>query len=112
MVSPERHSLSLPRVEETDLLGIVLEEVIDPTHKAWWEQFATENPYLARQVLLRAHNATLEELSSLEVEKRIVDSILFAMRALRAAAERQSIEREKQYATSGGDDDEGRQPST
>lgn len=82
----------LPKVEESDLLGLVVEEVIDPGHLGWWEEFAAENPILARQILKRAYYDTQDNnLSSLETQRRIIDNVSFAIRALKAAAERQQI---------------------
>lgn len=85
----------LPKVEESDLLGLVVEEVIDPGHQGWWEEFATENPVLARQILKRAYYDTQGDgLSSLETQQRIINNVSFAIRALRLAAERQQLAKE------------------
>jgi hypothetical protein len=81
----------LPKVEESDLLGLVVEEVIDPRHINWWKELATENPVLAQQIIKRAYFDTQEgNASSLEIQRIVIDSVAFAVRALRAAAERQS----------------------
>ena len=95
MSSPNREPM-LPKVEESDLLGLVVEEVIDPAHKGWWEEFAAENPILARQILKRAYYDTQdsEHVSSLEVQRRIIDNVSFAIRALKLAAERQQLLKE------------------
>lgn len=86
----------LPKVEESDLLGLVFEEVIDPTHREWWKEFARDNPLLARQILKRAYfdSQDAEGVSSLEVQRRLVDIVSFAMRALKSAAERARSEQE------------------
>lgn len=85
------HESMLPKVEESDLLGLVVEEVIDPKHIGWWKELAEENPLLAQQIIKRAYFDTQEgDRSSLEIQKIIIDSVAFAIRALKAAAERQS----------------------
>ena len=84
------HAQNLPRVTQFDLLALVAEEIEDPDHKEWWQAFATENPVLAREVIKRAFfDSYTEELSSFEIQKRIVNSVAFAMRALRASLERE-----------------------
>lgn len=95
MVSPNREP-RLPRVEESDLLGLVFEEVIDPAHAEWWKEFAGENPLLARQVLKRAYfdSHDTDGISSLEIQRRLIDIVSFAMRALKSAAERVRSEQE------------------
>lgn len=95
MSSPNREPM-LPKVEESDLLGLVVEEVIDPAHKGWWEEFAAENPILARQILKRAYYDTQDSdrASSFEVQRRIIDNVSFAIRALKLAAERQQLLKE------------------
>lgn len=95
MSSPNREPM-LPKVEESDLLGLVVEEVIDPGHRGWWEEFAAENPILARQILKRAYYDTQDSdhASSLEVQRRIIDNVSFAIRALKLAAEREHLAKE------------------
>lgn len=85
------HEPMLPKVEESDLLGLVVEEVIDPRHVGWWKELAAENPLLAQQIIKRAYFDTqVGGMSSLEIQKIVIDSVTFAVRALKAAAERQS----------------------
>lgn len=99
MASHNREPM-LPKVEESDLLGLVVEEVVDPRHVDWWKEFARDNPLLARQVIKRAYFDTQDvgEASSLEVQRRIIDNVSFAIRALKAAAERISRERLQETA--------------
>jgi hypothetical protein len=86
------HEPMLPKVEESDLLGLVVEEVIDPQHRVWWKEFASDNQLLAQQVLKRAYFDTqnIDGLTSLELQRIIVDNISFAIRALKAAAVRRA----------------------
>ena len=95
-MSSPNHEPKLPKVEESDLLGLVVEEVIDPGHQGWWEEFARDNPVLAHQILKRAYYSTqsIDDLSSLEVQRRIIDNVSFAIRALKLAAERQKLTKE------------------
>jgi len=84
----------LPRVEESDLLNLVIEEVIDPKYLEWWKEFAHDNPLLAKEVIKRAYvdSQNLEATPSLESYKIIINNVLFAIRALKIAAERRSAE--------------------
>ncbi len=91
-MASHNHEPMLPKVEESDLLGLVVEEVIDPKHVGWWKEFAGDNPLLAQQIIKRSFFDTqdLEGATSLEIQKIIIDSITFAMRALKAAALRRA----------------------
>jgi hypothetical protein len=90
-MASHNHEPMLPKVEESDLLGLVVEEVIDPKHSGWWKELAADNPVLAQQIIKRAYFDSQESgASSLEIQKIIIDSVAFAIRALKAAAERQS----------------------
>lgn len=98
------HEPMLPKVEESDLLGLVVEEVIDPDHKEWWKEFARENSVLAQQAIKRAYFDTqnIDGLSSLELQRIIIDSVSFAIRALKIAAERQVKHATQAEATAPG----------
>lgn len=104
MGSPE-YETSLPRVEEADLLQLVTEEVIDPSHKGWWDDFAEHNPELAREVIRRAFTEAREttHTSPLEIQRRIVNSAAFVVRALENAAKRSRQERLRALISDGGD---------
>jgi hypothetical protein len=93
-MASHNHEPMLPKVEESDLLGLVVEEVIDPKHAGWWKELALDNPLLAQQIIKRAYFDTQDKegTSSLELQKIIIDSVTFAIRALKAAAERQKNE--------------------
>ena len=95
-MTSREHERMLPKVEESDLLSLVVEEVIDPGHANWWQEFATENPVLARQILKRAYYDTLDinGASSLDAQRRIIDNVSFAVRALKMAAERNQLAKE------------------
>ncbi len=90
MTSPEYES-SLPRVEEYDLLTLLFDDVVEPTHETRWEALATTNPILARELARRAYAAsrpTNEALSSAETQKIIVDIATLVVAALELAAKR------------------------
>lgn len=87
----------LPKVEETDLLYLVLDEVTDPEQQKIWETFAIHNPVLAREVLKRAYieGAQLEAVNSRTELSRAAKSLaVYVVGALDMAAKR--IEATKQ----------------
>ena len=91
-MASHNHEPMLPRVEESDLLGLMVEDVIDAEHTQWWKEFAADNPLLARNVLKRAYFDTQDStgISSLELQRIIINSVSFAIRALKLAAERRA----------------------
>ncbi|HET6747380.1 MAG TPA: hypothetical protein VFH06_04720 [Candidatus Saccharimonadales bacterium] len=106
MTSPEHEPL-LPRVEEDDLLSLVIEDITDPTHERHWKEFAAQNPHLAAELLKRtfARTRDITDSNRSEVQKFALDTVTFAMRAMEQAA--------KRYYTSSGDvGDAVPQPST
>jgi hypothetical protein len=95
MATPgHEHESFLPEVEETDLLDLVFEEILDPEHREAWEAFAQDSPTLAREMLKRAYLAakTTENISSVEIQKLILNEISFAFGAMRRAAQRRQEE--------------------
>jgi hypothetical protein len=91
-MASHNHEPMLPKVEESDLLGLVVEEVIDPQHVEWWKELARDNPVLAQQIIKRAYFDTqnIAGSSSLELQRLIIDNVSFAVRALKTAAERRA----------------------
>jgi hypothetical protein len=106
MASPE-HEFLLPRVEESDLLNHVFEDVTDPTHKQRWLDFAHSNGLLAQEVLKRIYIASGADP---EMQKRFLDEITYVYTALATAALRLSIQEHPPIAV--GDGAEYQPPST
>lgn len=104
MASSE-HEFLLPRVAESDLLNLVFEDVIDPTHKKRWLAFAQSNKVLAREVLMRVHVASEGDPDR---QKKMLDEITYVYAALAETALRLSTGRS---AIIVGDDGEYLQPS-
>ncbi|HEV7952155.1 MAG TPA: hypothetical protein VGO98_02170 [Candidatus Saccharimonadales bacterium] len=80
----------LPKVEKDDILSLVSEEIFDANHMERWEHFAHTNPTLAGEILSRAHiestqSAHFDE-NRMQLQKRITDTVTFAIRALEVAA--------------------------
>ena len=100
----ESSEYPLPRVEDADILSLVLPEIIDPQYRAHWEELARANPRLARALLERAY---IESDGKPDEQKRLLDMAIFTTEALRAALLR--LQREKILPSDG--DDEGSQPS-
>ena len=86
---PEHKSL-LPRVEEEDLLDLIFEDVVEPSHQERWGRIASANSRLAREVLKRSAIAAREERNEPERQKAIIDILTFAIEALERAAIRTS----------------------
>ena len=84
-MTSEPNSEGLPRVTPDDLLGMVTEEALDPSHQGWWEEFAAENPELARELLERANLIPDQDA---EAKKNIIDMAVYAVTALKRASQR------------------------
>lgn len=83
----------LPHVDEADLARILFEDITDPTHRERWRHHSRLNPTLAREILNRAYIANAEDLQNpLEMTKRIIDSVTFALSAIEAAIKRKHTE--------------------
>lgn len=80
----------LPQVNESDLAQILFEDITDPTHKKRWDHFVETNPALARVLLEKTRNAVYEEDTTVDLTKRLIDVITFAMSALEAALMRRN----------------------
>jgi hypothetical protein len=106
MVSDDYESF-LPRVEESDLLSLVFEDVTDPQHRERWRSFAKTNPRLATEVLKLGYVASYtEQASSQEFQKTVVDIVSFVISALETAAKRLKDKEEPLIYLIGDDDDE------
>jgi hypothetical protein len=79
----------LPQVNESDLAQILFEDITDPTHEKRWHHFVETNPALAQILLDKARNAVFEEDTSVDLTKRLINTITFAMSAIEAAMRRQ-----------------------
>lgn len=94
MTMPERQSF-LPKVEEADLLDLVLEDVLDPKHIERWRHFTSTQSLLAREILKKTFTETrqarADTTSALAQQKLILDTLTFAFSALERAGERASL---------------------
>lgn len=91
----------LPKVSETDLGHVVYDDIVDPTHRERWRHHSRLNPVLAREVLNRAYTVNSEDLQNpIEVTKRIIDCVTFALSAVEAAAKRNRSEDDTTRPTS------------
>lgn len=88
MEKPDRKSL-LPEVVRDDLLALVLEEFTDSNHIQRWVTFAEHNRILAQEILERAYVESMQierfREGNTEVQKAIIDTVTFAIRALEIA---------------------------
>lgn len=80
----------LPRVEQTDIHLVVVDELLDHTRGERWKDFAQSNPDLAREVLVEASRMAREGKSH---EQMAIDIVTFASSALQKALERISQEK-------------------
>lgn len=109
---------SLPKVEQADLLALMSEEILDANHMERWDHFSQTNPALAQEILMRAHvestqSAHFDE-NSAQLQKRIIDTVTFTVRALEAATTRHQAESKEttDEVSTIGVDDEGQPLST
>lgn len=111
MTLPEHESF-LPKVEEDDLLELVFEEVTSSDHYARWLALRTTNPTLAREILkraaLEAYLIDKKNITTLELQKMIIDHVSFAVAALTQAAKRHN--KLEPSVTNADVDDEDQQP--
>jgi pyrroloquinoline quinone (PQQ) biosynthesis protein C len=117
MTTPEYESF-LPRVESDDILSLVFEDVTDTNHTERWLRFAKAHPVLAAEILGRTLIESRESVQydkhTGDLQKRMMENVIFAVNALEMAAERlrggvSSRDLEK---LSDGVDDEDQQLST
>lgn len=100
----------LPKVEQSDLLTLVLEETQDPQQTERWKHLAATNPILAREVMKRCFIETRQlvttsgEIRHLELQRIAKQVAIYALTALEAAAER--IQKEARPPTTSGDADD------
>lgn len=100
-MSEAASSSRLPRVEQTDIHLVVIDELLDHTRGERWKDFAESNPELAREVLIEASRLAREGKSH---EQIAIDIVTFASSALQKALERIS---KKSEETTGPSDDVG-----
>ena len=83
---------SLPRVDNTDIASVLLDDILDPSHRGRYEHFANENPDLIREISRRAYIEAYEKihqdnpLSLIDLQKMVIDSVTFALSALEIAS--------------------------
>jgi hypothetical protein len=97
----------LPRVDNTDLSEALFDRITDESHKKQWEHFARTNPILAREILVRAKTEASLDRNNLDITKRVIDSVSFAVAALELASKRKAASSEN---TNDGDGVEDPQP--
>lgn len=66
-------------------MSLVFSDVTDPDHIEDWHEFASTNPELAREILKRAF---IDHRDSPETQRRLINTISFAMAALKRAFRR------------------------
>lgn len=92
MEKPDNQSL-LPKVEQDDILSLVSEEIFDTNHIERWVHVAESNPALAQEILRRADIEATQSIhfdeNRVQFQKRIIDTVTFAIRALERATERE-----------------------
>lgn len=88
-MAEQRGDTPLPRVDEVDLSLILLEDIIESTHKERWQRFAHDNPELALEILMRARDIEPTN-DKIELRKQIIDLVTFVVTALERALKRTS----------------------
>lgn len=117
MTTPEYESF-LPRVESVDILSLVFEDVTDTNHTERWLRFAKAHPVLAAELLgrtlIEARESTQFDEHTGDLQKRMMENVVFAINALELAARRtrDGEPNEELELLSGGVDDEDQQLST
>lgn len=102
-MSESTPEVPLPRVEQSDLHLVAIDDLFDPTHRIRWEQFAIDNPEFAREILLEANR--LKEAGN-SIEEAAINIATFALEAYKHA-----LRRAAHLAHGVSDDGEGLQPS-
>lgn len=91
MTTPEYESF-LPRVVPNDILSLVFEDVTDTNHTERWLRFAKAHPVLAAEMLgrtlIESRESTQFDKHTGDLQKRMMENIVFAINALERAAER------------------------
>lgn len=80
----------LPKVNEDDLAQILFEDITDPTHTERWHHLVETNTDFARVLLEKARNAVYEEDTNVDLTKRLIDVVTFAVSAIEAALVRRN----------------------
>lgn len=92
MEKPDNQS-HLPKVEQDDILSLVVEDILDANHMERWDHLLQTNPTLANEIRKRAHieatQSTHFDVNSVQFQKRIIDTATFAIQALEVATLRQ-----------------------
>lgn len=86
----EHEAASLPHVDEIDLAEVLLEDILDPTHRKRWALYAENNPELMREVLIRADALAQQANSRFDISKGSIDLAMWVMEALETAMRRTS----------------------
>ncbi len=96
-MTDSEHYPTLPRVTESDILKLVLDDIMESETRAMWKRFADTNPVLANEVLRRAAIDARSMIMQGEaywptLQALIVDSVTFAVNSMIVALERQREE--------------------
>ena len=86
----------LPYVSDSDISAALYEDITDPTHRNRLDYFTNLNPDLvheiSRRAYITAHTILREEdrelISTLRLQKAIVDTVTFALDALEKSLKR------------------------
>jgi len=94
------HESALPKVVEIDILSMMLEDVLDPTHLARWNRFAHAQPVLAETILIKAtiEAAQLTERgspNSLDIQQSMINIVSFSIDGIITAIDRKKLSETK-----------------
>lgn len=92
MTEAFNHEPILPQVDTDDIAQIMFEDITDPTHKKRWDHFVETNPALAQVVLDKAYHAVNEEDTNIDLTRRLINTITFAVAAIEVALMRRNAE--------------------
>lgn len=96
VVSASTPEVPLPRVDQSDLHLVAIDDLLDPSHQLRWKQFATDNPEFAREILLEAERL---KLAGNTVEQAAINIATFALDAYKHAIVRASHASESSQST-------------
>jgi predicted RNase H-like nuclease len=90
------HESALPKVVEIDILSMMLEDRLDPTHLARWDRFAESQPELASTILVKANvEASLltekAPTSSLDIQQAMINIVTFSVESIMIAIDRKRL---------------------
>lgn len=84
-MSASTPEVPLPRVDQSDLHLVAIDDLLDPSHQLRWQQFAADNPEFAREILLEAER--LKQAGN-TIEQAAINIATFALEAYKNAVMR------------------------